>query len=184
MAVIGQIRNRMGGLLVAVVGGALVIFVVSDFFDSGNKAFGGGDRSIGTIAGEEIDVQAFERRVDEQEEVYRSNGTTVDAQLQEQIRNNVWNEILRERTLLSRAKEAGFGELISREEFDDIRFGNNVWDAIYWGKDDQGHVVAHQTNNQWALMHLDLDRFGNGVQVDPNPDLALVEQIEKSLLAQ
>ena len=65
-----------------------------------------------------------------------------------------------------------------------IRFGNNVWDAIYWGKDDQGHVVAHQTNNQWALMHLDLDRFGNGVQVDPNPDLALVEQIEKSLLAQ
>lgn len=126
MAVIGQIRNRMGGLLVAVVGGALVIFVVSDFFDSGNKAFGGGDRSIGTIAGEEIDVQAFERRVDEQEEVYRSNGTTVDAQLQEQIRNNVWNEILRERTLLSRAKEAGFGELISREEFDDIRFGNNV----------------------------------------------------------
>ena len=126
MAVIGQIRNRMGGLLVAVVGGALVIFVVSDFFDSGNKAFGGGDRSLGSIAGEEIDVQAFERRVDEQEEVYRSNGTTVDAQLQEQIRNNVWNEILRERTLLSRAKEAGFGELISREEFDDIRFGNNV----------------------------------------------------------
>lgn len=53
-------------------------------------------------------VQAFERRVDEQEEVYRSNGTTVDAQLQEQIRNNVWNEgILRERTLLSRAKLAG-----------------------------------------------------------------------------
>ena len=94
-----------GRLLVAVVGGALVIFVVSDFFDSGNKAFGGGDRSIGTIAGEEIDVQAFERRVDEQEEVYRSNGTTVDAQLQEQHRNNVWNEILRERTLLSRAKE-------------------------------------------------------------------------------
>ena len=127
MAVIGNIRNRMGGLLVVMVGGALLLFVVSDLFDPSNRS-GGGDRSIGKIAGQEIDVQAFERRVDEQAEVYRSNGTTVDAQLQEQIRNNVWNEILRERTLFAQATSAGLGDMstFSREEFDDIRFGNNV----------------------------------------------------------
>ncbi|MBL8002169.1 MAG: peptidylprolyl isomerase [Flavobacteriales bacterium] len=126
MAVIGKIRNRMGGLLVVLVGGALVLFVVSDFFDNGNRSFGSGDRSVGEIAGEEIDVQFFERRVDEQAEVYRSNGTTVDANLQDQIRNSVWNELLRERTLLAQAQKAGFGDIISREEFDDIRFGNNI----------------------------------------------------------
>jgi SurA N-terminal domain len=126
MAVIGNIRNRMGGLLVVAVGGALLLFVVSDFLE--NRRGVRGDRSIGEIGGEEIDVQAFERRVDEQAEVYRSNGTTVDAQLQEQIRNNVWNEILRERTLFAQASAAGLGDMstFSREEFDDIRFGNNV----------------------------------------------------------
>src|SRR6186713_1845086 len=122
MAVIGKIRNRMGGLLVVAVGGALLLFVVSDFLETRRGT--GGDRSIGEIGGEEIDVQAFERRVDEQAEVYRSNGTTVDAQLQEQIRNNVWNEILRERTLFAQANTAGLGDMstFSREEFDDIRF--------------------------------------------------------------
>lgn len=139
MAVIGKIRNRMGGLLVVAVGGALLLFVVSDLFGPGTGSTSG-DRSIGEIAGEEIDVQAFERRVDEQAEVYRSNGTTVDANLQEQIRNNVWNELLRERTLFAQATKAGFGDLstFSREEFDDIRFGNNVMPDFRGNQNFQG----------------------------------------------
>ncbi len=138
MAVIGKIRNRMGGLLVVAVGGALLLFVISDFLENRRGVRGG--TSVGEIAGEEIDVKTFERRVDEQAEVYRSNGTTVDANLQEQIRNNVWNELLRERTLLAQATKAGFGDMgsFSREEFDDIRFGNNVMPDFKGNQNFQG----------------------------------------------
>lgn len=63
-----------------------------------------------------------------------------------------------------------------------IKFGNNTWDAVYWGKDDQGQVIAHKTYEQWALMHLDLKRFTNSMLIDPEADLTLVQEIEQSLL--
>ena len=106
-----------------IVGGALALFVVGDFI--GNRGQGD-DRNVGSIDGNAISMQQFSNRVDQQIDLYRQNGTTVDNQLQEQVRNGVWNDILREHTLLVQAEEAGFGNTISREEYDDIRFGNNV----------------------------------------------------------
>lgn len=122
MAVIGKIRER-GTLLGIIVGGALVLFVVGDFI--GNRS-SGPDRNVGRIAGNDISMQEFSMRVDQQIDLYRQNGTTVDNQLQEQVRNGVWNDMLRERTLSVEAADAGFGTTISREEYDDIRFGNNI----------------------------------------------------------
>lgn len=41
-----------------------------------------------------------------------------------------------------------------------ISFGKGQsWEAVYWGEDELGHVVAHHTHEKWALMHLDLKRF-------------------------
>jgi hypothetical protein len=65
-----------------------------------------------------------------------------------------------------------------------IKFGANVWEAVYWGKDAQNHVVAHQTYQKWALMHLDLDRFANGLVIDPVIDDNLIAEIERNLLEQ
>ncbi|HRP81867.1 MAG TPA: peptidylprolyl isomerase [Flavobacteriales bacterium] len=122
MAVIGKIRER-GTLLGIIVGGALALFVVGDFI--GNRS-GGPDRNVGSIAGNDIDVQQFSNMVDQQLDLYRQNGTTVDNNLQQQVRNGVWSDLLRHYTLSEQAEEAGFGTTISREEYDDIRFGNNI----------------------------------------------------------
>ncbi len=124
MAVIGKIRER-GSLLVILVGGALVLFILDALF-SGSNSMGRGDQLVGEVAGHEVGVQEFSRRVDEQVERYRANGNTVDNQLQEQIRNSVWNDIVRENTLKVQAEEAGFGNTIGIDELDDIRFGNNI----------------------------------------------------------
>ncbi len=40
-----------------------------------------------------------------------------------------------------------------------FKMGDKAWEAIYWTKDEIGHVVAHNTNGHWQLMHLDLKRF-------------------------
>lgn len=122
MAVIGKIRER-GTLLGIIVGGALALFVVGDFI--GNRS-GARDYNVGSIAGNEISMQQFSSMVDQQLDLYRQNGTTVDNQLQEQVRNGVWNDLLRQYTLGEQAEKAGFGNTISREEYDDIRFGNNI----------------------------------------------------------
>ena len=125
MAVIGKIRER-GNLLVILVGGALLLFVL-DALLSNNKGGGGsGGQAIGEIAGEQVSAIDFSDRVEEQANLYRENGTNVDNQMQEQIRNNVWQEILRERTLRTQATKAGLGTTLSAEEYDDIRWGDNV----------------------------------------------------------
>ncbi|MBP6697604.1 MAG: peptidylprolyl isomerase, partial [Flavobacteriales bacterium] len=124
MAVIGKIRER-SGLLLVLVGGAMVAFILTDLFS--NRIGGGGDQSVGSIAGEEIGLVPFESRVSDELDSYRNDfGQTVDGQMTEQVRNSVWQEIVREHTLLKGAQEAGFGITLSKEEYDDIRFGNNI----------------------------------------------------------
>lgn len=44
-----------------------------------------------------------------------------------------------------------------------IVFGKQNWTAVYWGTDELGTVVAHKTHDHWALMHLDLKRFKDGI---------------------
>ena len=126
MAVIGKIRNRLGGLLVVLVGGALLLFVVSDFFDS-RQGMSQGTRSIGTIAGDDVDLSSYERRVTSEIEALRNDfNQPVDKNSEEQIRNSVWNEIVKERILKTQVEKAGFGSIITQEEYDDIRFGENI----------------------------------------------------------
>ncbi|MCB0795305.1 MAG: peptidylprolyl isomerase [Flavobacteriales bacterium] len=124
MAIIGKIRER-SGLLLVLVGGAMVAFILTDLFS--NRGIGLEDRAVGVIDGEDVGIIEFERRVSDELDSYRNDfGQTVDAQVTEQVRATVWNEILRERTLLRQAEAAGFGSSLGKEEYDDIRFGNNV----------------------------------------------------------
>lgn len=39
------------------------------------------------------------------------------------------------------------------------QMGAKTWESVYWMKDELGHVVAHNTNGDWQLMHLDLHKF-------------------------
>jgi hypothetical protein len=46
-----------------------------------------------------------------------------------------------------------------------IKFGDRDWDAVYWGADDLGAILAHCTNKKWAMMHLDLKRFADNIEL-------------------
>ncbi len=64
-----------------------------------------------------------------------------------------------------------------------IKFGDRMWNAIYWGMDGRGTVVAHKTHGQWTLMHLDLNRFKESLVVQPGIDEKLVSEISADLKA-
>jgi peptidyl-prolyl cis-trans isomerase D len=122
MAVIGKIRER-SGLLMIIVGGALVLFILGDFVGQGGLTRR--DQVLGTVGDEDISAMEFERRVNDELESYRNDfGQPVNAQMTEQVRNSVWNEMVKERVMLQQVKDAGFA--LTRPEYDDIRFGNNI----------------------------------------------------------
>jgi hypothetical protein len=62
-----------------------------------------------------------------------------------------------------------------------IKFGDRMWDAVYWGMDQKGTVVAHCTHGHWTLMHLDLNRFKETMVIAPEIDQLLVKQIAMDL---
>ncbi len=53
------------------------------------------------------------------------------------------------------------------------------WNAIYWGKDELGHVVAHNTHDEWTLMHLDLDRFKDSMEYGDVINHKTLQQMER-----
>ena len=62
-----------------------------------------------------------------------------------------------------------------------IRAPRGQWQAVYWGADNKGPIVAHQTYGKWDLMHLDLSRFADKVEYgDMVPD-DVIKLIDRDL---
>ncbi len=39
-----------------------------------------------------------------------------------------------------------------------------TWQAVYWGESEQGSIIAHHDQNQWALMHLDITQYKDSLK--------------------
>jgi hypothetical protein len=63
-----------------------------------------------------------------------------------------------------------------------VMFGDRRWEAIYWGHDEQGALVAHNTTGEWSLMHLDLRRFDGSIEFHEVLSREDLSQIEQNLL--
>ena len=62
-----------------------------------------------------------------------------------------------------------------------IGIGSNVWEAVYWGSDELGQIVAHNTNKVWTLMHLNLGRFGDSLEYGNLLSPEEIKEINESL---
>jgi peptidyl-prolyl cis-trans isomerase D len=121
MAAIGKIREQ-STLLLIVIGGAMVAFVLGDIFSGRGTA--PADQYVGQVFGEEINMLDYERRVEAQKQSMASVGQPVSTQAEQQIRNQVWNNMVQEKIMYNELNKLGLR--LSQDEFDDIRFGQNV----------------------------------------------------------
>jgi peptidyl-prolyl cis-trans isomerase D len=96
MAVIGTIRKH-SALAVILVGVAIGAFIVSDLF-SGKRGSKRHIPTVGIIAGEDISAIDYNRRVEDNIEIQRSNKNqeALTAQENFDVRNNTWNQYLNE----------------------------------------------------------------------------------------
>lgn len=125
MSIITQIRNK-AGLMVAIIGLAILSFLLMDVF-SGNGIFGGPpSNTVGEIDGDEIGLMSFETRINEAVENYKINSQQdqVDDQTLSMLRENVWNELIREKVLGTSYKQLGLA--VSAEELFDMVQGTNI----------------------------------------------------------
>jgi peptidyl-prolyl cis-trans isomerase D len=126
MSALQFLREKAGVLVAGVIGLSLFLFVVSDFFGKGR-----GQRmkqkkyyEIGQIGGEYVSYQDYEQRLQNLQEIYKLSGRgSLDEATTETMREQVWQQMVREKILDSQYKKLGIG--VSTEEVDELVLGNN-----------------------------------------------------------
>lgn len=158
MSAIQFLREKAGVFVAVIIGLALFLFVVSDFFGGGT----GQNRRIrkyyelGEIAGEYISYQDFEERVQNLVEIYKLSGmATIDESVYESIREQVWQQMVREKIQDNQYKNLGIG--VSSEEVDELVLGNNPHPIVMQLFTDQSTGVFNRSFLVNFLKQIDID---------------------------
>lgn len=126
MAILGQIRNRIGLVFVVIVI-AIAAFLVSDALSSGSaiSQMFNNDFSVGEVAGKDINVQYFQdrfsRNIDQQ-------GGAVDDTQRELILNQTWQQMVNEVTFDEELKSVGLE--VPESEVTELMLGVNPHPAV------------------------------------------------------
>ena len=120
MAIIGEIRKHYW-LLVAIIGVALLLFVLSDFQRKKGKA----SNTIGVVAGEKVAITEFNKKVEENTEMQKANTGKGNLTAEEsyQVRQQTWQQMVNE-IVMDKQYEM-LGVAVPIEELDDLVRGKN-----------------------------------------------------------
>lgn len=130
MTVLAKIRSR-GGLLVTIIGVALLVFILQSALESGNVFLGNSDRNVGKIGGKAITYDEFNYKVQTAVETQKQNSkeSTLDEASTDMIVQQTWSQMLNE--LVMNKEYAKLGINVSEDELYDLMMGNNPHAYIY-----------------------------------------------------
>lgn len=174
MATLEKIRSKSVFLLV-IIGVALLAFIIGDFLTSGRTIFGNGT-TIAKVGDQKIDVQEFQRRVEQASQQYQQSGQKMDmAVLQQQV----LNQMIAERLFEKEIKDLGL--VVTDQELTDAMVGSQ---AQYVNQ-----LVQQQVGVESAAMLNDMINNPGKYQLDEAQAAQIREywtnlekQIEKELL--
>jgi len=128
MATLGKIRNR-SGLLLTVIGVAMLAFILGDFMSSLDSR-GGASIYVGEVLGEDVMRQAYEVKVEEGIENWKSQNQqgVLNQTTTAQIRSQIWDQYVRD--LIMNNEFAKLGIDVSDDEFFELLQGLNVHPEI------------------------------------------------------
>lgn len=124
MTVLASLRKR-SGLLVTIVGIALLAFVLTGLFES-KFSFFSTKEIAGVIGGEEISLQDFQMEVQKMAEQQKMNtgATTLDEQTMEMVNNNAWEKLVTDKVLVSQINKSGIA--VSDVELSEMIIGKET----------------------------------------------------------
>lgn len=114
MATLERIRQRSGFLLI-VIGLAMLAFILTDLFSSGNSMFRGDINIVGEVNGVEIDVREFTQRMDQRQTLLqRQNPQQFSGISRTVLADQMWREFQEEVLLESNYDNLGLA--VNNEE--------------------------------------------------------------------
>lgn len=128
MATLQKIRNQ-AGLLVIVIGLAMLAFIIGDFLTSGSTFFHMNRDKVAVVNGNRITVEEFQMRVnravEEEQMRYRTQyNRSMPEERSSQINKEVFDRMVSEMVLTDATREMGLG--VSARELQDLLTGDNI----------------------------------------------------------
>ena len=126
MSALQFLREKAGVLVAGVIGLSLLLFVVSDFFGNGQRTEDlSKENTMKSVklAESTVSYQDYDHKLQNLTEIYKLSGrTNIDEATTESMREQIWQQMIRERILESQYKKLGIG--VSAEEVDELVLGN------------------------------------------------------------
>lgn len=126
MATLQTIRDRAGLLIAIIIGLAILAFVLGDFLGGGNSQAMGMKKKleIAEVANQSISYLEYDKRISDLTEIYKLSGnTSMDEQTSLSIRQQTWDQMIREFVMSDEYKKLGLA--VSSEELFDLIQGDN-----------------------------------------------------------
>ncbi len=158
MSAIQFLREKAGVLVSAIIGFSLFLFIINDYIGNGKKQRQREKEyyELGKIAGEYVSYQDYEQRVQNLVEIYKLSGQqTLDDATVESIREQVWQQLVREKIQDKNYGKLGIG--VSTEEVDELVLSENPHPIVK-------QLFTDQTTGQFNRPML--VNFLNQVEVD------------------
>jgi peptidyl-prolyl cis-trans isomerase D len=179
ISVLESIRRRTG-LLVGIVGLALVIFILESLLGSGSSIFGGDEyTTVGSINGKKIDRNEFVNRMEAQLNNYRqrNQNSDVDEQTRASIIDNIWQQYVVDMAIRPQFDKTGI--VVGEDELYDRVVANPVQYIVEQLSDQQTGKV----NEQFAKPDgsLDLVKWKQAVQNLPVDQEQVLRSMEENV---
>lgn len=126
MATLEKLRTRAGVFLAVVIGIALFSFILGDFVNPSKSIFNQSQHELANIDGKSIPYQLYQAKVDETTEIRKmlSGDNSIDEQASEGIREQVWQQIVRENVMEDQYNDLGIA--VHSDELFDMVQGRNI----------------------------------------------------------
>jgi len=124
MATLQKIRDRFGVLVAVFIGVSLLSFIV--FTGKNNSIFSSPSKKleVARINGKSVSIRYYQAKIDSLTAIYKLSGNQqIDEETAKKIRQQVWEEMVRENVLAPEYKELGIA--VSPEELYDLVNGDN-----------------------------------------------------------
>jgi peptidyl-prolyl cis-trans isomerase D len=160
MTLLTKIRNR-SGLLVSIIAIALLIFILESALES-RKGLSASDRSkIAVINGKDVSIEEFQSKLDQAEsnQKAQSQKATIDENTRENLRSQVWNQVLLEYIVKPRYEKIGIA--VSEDELFDMVQGKDPHPQIKQAFTDAKTNEFNPMNVINFLKNMDKDETGD-----------------------
>jgi peptidyl-prolyl cis-trans isomerase D len=123
MSILQTIRDRAAWLVFGLIALSLIGFLLMDAFVGRSRLFGNRSTVVGTINGQKVEYDDFERQVSSQEERYKAQGYPVNDAMQQNIRDEVWRQMVEDALLSNDYTKLGLD--VSDKEINDMLVGSD-----------------------------------------------------------